>query len=420
MSISSLTISAHTSETQCEDPRATIERRLPRLLVLGDVPVEETYHGSLLLYRLLQQYPADKLQIVETGNSSSPKQRLAGAHYHHVRLANPRWLNTRFHKWFCLWFCHRAKSTKNVLPTGISCKSFDAVLTVAHGFGWLAAARIAEDAQKPLHVIVHDDWPRVAIISETFRGWLDKQFRRVYCQAASRMCVSPGMRSRFLELYGKDAEVLFPSRSPLASSFETPPSRLSQNAQPFTVAFAGTINSEGYVRALMALRKAIDEVSGRLLIFGPLDEVAARSYGLDSKNVVIGGLLSPAELLLRLREEADCLFVPMSFDGADRANMELAFPSKLADYTAAGVPLLIYGPDYCSAVRWARENKGVAEVVDTLEELQLISALRRLVNEPALRVQMGERALSSGQKYFGAANAQRLLESALLNSSHSV
>jgi hypothetical protein len=62
----------------------------------------------------------------------------------------------------------------------------------------------------------------------------------------------------------------------------------------------------------------------------------------------------------------------MSFNAVDRANMEISFPSKLTDYTAVGLPLLIYGPHYCSAVQWARENPGVAEVVtaDNAETLE--------------------------------------------------
>jgi len=214
--------------------------------------------------------------------------------------------------------------------------------------------------------------------------------------------------------------VLLPSRGSSSLTFEAPPARLSENAKPFTVVFAGTINSDGYVSALVTLRKALQEISGRLLIFGPLDQVAARSYGLDSPDVVLGGLLTPAELLLRLREDADCLFVPMSFDAADRANMEIAFPSKLADYTAAGIPLLIYGPSYCSAVRWARDNEGVAAVVDSQDESELSSALRQLASDARLRVHMGESALSIGQKYFSARNAQLVLESALVNASRSL
>ena len=419
MKVFELNLSDREFKDQCDNDSTATELRLPRLLVLGDVPVEETYHGSLLLYRLLSEYPPDRLEIVETGNPSTPGQRLVGANYYSVPLANQRCLNTRFHSWFSLWFSNAAKSRVNALPAEIDHKSFDAVLTVAHGFGWLAAARIAQDARVPLHVIVHDDWPSVANIPEVFRGWLDKQFRRVYRQAASRMCVSPGMRASFRERYGKDADVLLPSRSSSSLTFEAPPARLWENAKPFTVVFAGTINSAGYISALVTLRKALQEISGRLLIFGPLDKVAARSYGLDSPDVVLGGLLTPAELLLRLRE-ADCLFVPMSFDAADRTNMEIAFPSKLADYTAAGVPLLIYGPSYCSAVRWARDNEGVAAVVDSQDESELSSALRQLASDARLRVHMGESALSIGQKYFSARNAQLVLENALVNASRSL
>src|SRR5690349_7624428 len=39
---------------------------LPRLVYIGDVPIESTYHGSILLYRLFEAYPADKLLIIET------------------------------------------------------------------------------------------------------------------------------------------------------------------------------------------------------------------------------------------------------------------------------------------------------------------------------------------------------------------
>src|SRR6185503_8604098 len=154
----------------------------------------------------------------------------------------------------------------------------------------------------------------------------------------------------------------------------------------------------GYAHALIALSQALDTVNGRLLIFGPLTVDQARQIGLDRPNITVGGLLSWSDLINRLRHEVDALFVPMSFDARDRSNMEMAFPSKLADCTAIGVPLLIYGPGYCSAVRWARENSGVAEVVEAQEGLAEV--VQRLANNPALRVELGMKALEVGQKYF--------------------
>src|ERR1700752_1119317 len=85
--------------------------------------------------------------------------------------------------------------------------------------------------------------------------------------------------------------------------------------------------------------------------------------------------------------------------------MEMAFPSKLADCTAVGLPLLIYGPAYCSAVAWGHENVGVAEVVET--ETELSQAVVRLAGSPELRVTLGNRALEVGRQYFSHSRVQR-------------
>jgi glycosyltransferase involved in cell wall biosynthesis len=371
---------------------------LPGLLYVGDVPVESTYHGSALLHRLLAEYPG-QLTILETGTTTSqPARRLANARYLSCPIANQRWLNTRFHPQAVVWYSHRGTRIAPRVAAPLNGAEFGSILTVAHGFGWLAAARMAETRRMPLHLMVHDDWPRAANVPHAFRNWLDKRFARVYRHAQSRMCVSPSMQSDYERRYGATAEVIYPSRAAGLPAFAGPPARLASNEHRFTIAFAGTINSNGYTKALIALHNALAAVRGRLLIFGPLTAEQARQSGLDLPNVTLGGLLGWPELIKRLREEADALFVPMSFDDCDRSNMEKAFPSKLADCTAVGVPLLIYGPNYCSAVRWANENSGVAAVVQRPE--RLAGAVSQLANDAALRQALGTRALQVGQKYF--------------------
>jgi hypothetical protein len=187
--------------------------------------------------------------------------------------------------------------------------------------------------------------------------------------------------------------------------------RLAHNDHAFTVAFAGTINSSGYIRALVALQDALKLTGGRLLIFGPLSAETAQQMRLNDPNTEIRGLLPPTELLTILRDEVDTLFVPMSFEPADRINMEMAFPSKLADYTATGLPLLIYGPRYCSAVTWARENPGVAAIVES--EPDLCRAIALLANNPDMRLKLGKLALATGRQYFTHDRAQRIFHQSL-------
>jgi hypothetical protein len=383
---------------------------LPRLLYVGDVPVEASYHGSALLHRLLSDYPHEKLTIVETATESEPGRRLPGVAYISHRIGNQRWLNTRLHPQAVAWFTQTAKRFAPSISQSLNGFDFEGVLTVAHGFGWLAAASIASKRRVPLHLMVHDDWPRIAIVPSRFRKSLDARLASVYRQAQSRWCVSPAMSREYLERYGEPAEVMYPSRARECPEFEDPPARLAASDKPFTIVFAGTINSNGYIRALLALQDALKAAVGRLLIFGPLKCDEAKRVGLNSSTAVCG-LLSASDLLVRLREEADALFVPMSFDSYDASNMETAFPSKLADYTAAGLPLLIYGPSYCSAVAWARENPGVAEVVEVEDALP--NAIDRLAKDADHRVALGKRALEVGRQYFAHKRVQQAFHQAL-------
>ena len=384
----------------------------PRLLYLGDVPVEASYHGSALLYRLLQGYPADRLSIVE-GNlfRARTDRRLPGVLHHTLRVGTPRLLNTRFHDWYSRWLLMGAGRRAAMVPPLLGAFTPDAVLTVAHGYSWVTAAQLAKDARLPLYLIVHDDWPRIA--SPSMQPAVDRAFAAVYRQAAVRWCTSPFMKEDYQRRYGVTGRVLLPYRAADAPVFSGIAERLSSPGHAPVFAFAGTINSAGYARLLRSVAERIAPRHGELLIFGPLDGPQAAAWGLDLPNIRLGGLLKSDELLLRLCAEADVLFVPMSFAPEDHANMRMGFPSKLTDYTAVGLPLLIAGPADCSAVRWANEHPGVAEVVTEAEPDALGPAIDRLCGDSAHRVVLAQTAQQVGSRDFSAATAAAAFQSAL-------
>jgi hypothetical protein len=226
------------------------------------------------------------------------------------------------------------------------------------------------------------------------------------------------MREFYHSRYGSEGTVLYPSRAADCPVFDYPPERIGRNDHQFTVAFGGTINTAGYARALKALATALELVCGRLLIFGPLAIEAAQQHGLTGSNISVCGLIASGELMARFRQEADVLFVPMSFDPDDRPNMEAGFPSKLTDYTAVGLPLLIYGPPYCSAVRWARKNHGVAEVVDDETPEALSKSIQRLAGSAAHRFILGKKALSVGRRYFEFESVEHVFQNAIAKPIH--
>src|SRR5690242_16705828 len=200
---------------------------LPRLLYVGDVPVEASYHGSALLHRLLSDYPSERLTIVETATQSHASRRLPQVNYLSYPIGKARWLNTRFHPYVSAWFSELGKRSASKITQSLNGFAVESVLTVAHGFGWLAAAEIARRRNVPLHLIVHDDWPRVANVA--FRNSLDQRFASVYRQAQSRLCVSPAMSRSYSERYGQPAETIYPSRATTCPEYDEPPSRLGRN-----------------------------------------------------------------------------------------------------------------------------------------------------------------------------------------------
>jgi hypothetical protein len=384
---------------------------------VGDVPVESSYHGSALLYRLLQNYPPQKFRVLETNLMRSlPERRLRGVTYGELHLGHPRPLYTRFARAYRGWLTWYAAGRCRRLPQLLAEFQPQAILSVTHGFSWRTAARFAAERNLSLHLICHDDLPRWGTLPSSMAGWLDRQFAQVYRQATSRFCVSPFMRDAYSQRYGVPGEVLYPSRAADCPDYSAPPEHLREARPSLTGVFAGTINSEGYARAVRQLAQSLAELGGRLLLFGPLRSEEIRRRKLDLPNVIACGLVSFRELIERCRAEADFLYVPMSFDAADRPNMELSFPSKLADYTASGLPLVIYGPSYCSSVRWVKENPGVAECIETEDPSKLREALRGLGDSGLLRFQMATKGLKLGAQMFGHAQLQNRFFESLKNS----
>ena len=387
---------------------------LPRLLYLADVPVEASYHGSALLYRLLQGYPVDRVRVIE-GNlfSSRSDRRLPDVRYESLDVCWPRLLNSRLHDWYSLWLMSRSAGRTRQLPALLDGFEPEAVMTVAHGYTWVTAARFAAQRGVPLHLICHDDWP--SVVPSTLRNRVDREFGDVYRQAASRLCVSPQMVTEYERRYGAAGTVLYPARGMDPPVFTAPPERLRQDGGAPTLAFAGTVNS-GYARLLRRVADALEPLNGQLLLFGPVNPDQAASLGIDHPRIRLRGLVPQADLMTRLRDEADGLLVPMSFAPEDRPNMEMSFPSKLTDYTAAGLPLLIYGPSYSSAVHWSNANPGVAETVTSEEPAALAGAIARLARNPDHRWRLAQAAQAAGERFFSASKAQAVFRGALARS----
>lgn len=99
--------------------------------------------------------------------------------------------------------------------------------------------------------------------------------------------------------------------------------------------------------------------------------------------------------------QADVAFLPLSFDPKMRHIVETSLPSKLAEYLAAGVPILAHAPSYSTVAGYCRKyNCGL--VVDQSNDELLRAALVRLVTDAGLRETLSARALETARQNHDA------------------
>ena len=149
-----------------------------------------------------------------------------------------------------------------------------------------------------------------------------------------------------------NAHVLYPiGSSMLNNGHEFIP--FIPNGRPATVFFAGSL-SAWYGPMLEQLVRASSDSALRFEIFGSNAnwsrdfDRAARTTGVYRGQVGFDQLKIHAQ-------EADLLLLPMGF-GNECAQIErTSFKTKFLDYLTFQKPIIIWGPGYCSAVRFARE-----------------------------------------------------------------
>lgn len=282
----------------------------------------------------------------------------------------------------------------------------DVVLTVAHGELFHAAAKIARQMGLPLATIFHDWWPDMASVSSRCRNWIEREFRRVAVQSDVNFCVSRGMVER---LNVSNSQLLYPipgKRKQAQSELST--ASRQRNAK---IGYCGNLGQE-YGRMILELCAFLDSS----------DEIDFRFSG-GSRDWGVGdielagerdlGMLNVAHYE-RFLLSSDILLVIMSFREADKIRSRTSFPSKILEYCQAGRPILVWGPSYCSAVRWARATGGGA-VVETRDPAMVLRKMHEIINDLCKGEQMAEASRRAAAEEFHPDRIHRVFEDALFS-----
>lgn len=269
------------------------------------------------------------------------------------------------------------------------------VLTVAHGDGCWAAQSFAAYHNFPLVVFFHDWWPDSPKLHKPFRNLLNRNLIKLYQGSSLALCVSQGMK----EALGShpNSRVLYPIPNFRTLLADQDIKQTSRSSSFLNVIYFGNLCEYGFM--LGQLLKTIKEKSTiHFQVRGAnpnwsaefCSEMRSRGLWLDFVS---------REKLNEWSANADAFLVVMSFEPALRRRMETSFPSKLPEYAQFGKTLVIWGPEYCSAVRWAKGGDWGLCITDESSQ-SVVCALETLRNSSEKQRYYSGQAKKAAQKEF--------------------
>lgn len=368
-----------------------------KVIVVSSVRPEATSAGQIILYRHLVNQPG-----IEWESFGSESSRLTASSA--VRRAAGRLAQTRLHRFaHDFWVWRDGRWLDGLLPRTVPAGERVMVLTVAHGDACGTARRFAKKHRLPLVTFFHDWWPDIVLSHAPFRKLLGKHFRDLYRQSQLAFCVSEEMRA----VLGPhpNAQVLYPI--PAKANPLLPPQTAHDH---FRILYLGNLGDYGPILA-EALGELKRHPQVRLEVRGG-NPRWPDDFRQEMQREGLWHDHAPRAELDEWLGAANAFLVPMVFEPAMRRRMETSFPSKMVEMAQLGKPLVIWGPEYCSAVQWARQENRALCVTDPNPAV-LRQALEKLAASPDEQQRLATAARQAAQTDFNPDRIQAQFVEAL-------
>lgn len=327
----------------------------PRVFFLTYYPPTPTMGGAMAFYRHFVERPDFELFVA----TDDRRVLQYNPSYPVLIFQQPAWLErlsrTRLGRW-----AHSYKHllAGNFIPPEVLAAATefkpDFIFTIAGSWDWTTqmSRRLARKLGVPL-VGSFNDWFDFSIIQHPMLGpALEKKFRAFYRACDLAWCTCEGMREELGS--HPNAQILYPvgARPKPLEPFEADGKK---SASRFVATFAGNL-SDWYGRMLEQLVRAAwaADAPVEFRIFGANQSWSREFDQMARERQIYRGLVT-FDQLRREMAEVDCLLLFMGFDEACARTERTSFKTKFLDYLTFQKPILLWGPEYCSATRYARE-----------------------------------------------------------------
>jgi len=179
---------------------------------------------------------------------------------------------------------------------------------------------------------------------------------------------------------------------------------------PLRVVYFGNLHEYGPLIE-SALRALNGSKQVRLEVFGAKPLWSSGAEGYFRSRGLYHGFIPPNQLADSL-QHFQAVLVVMSFASALRRRMATSFPSKMIDAMQLGLPVVVWGPEYCSPVRWAcRRNRALCVTEPDLSALR--QGLEKLAISPSEQERLAESSRDAAADEFNSERIQAQFVDAL-------
>jgi glycosyltransferase involved in cell wall biosynthesis len=164
------------------------------------------------------------------------------------------------------------------------------------------------------------------------------------------------------------------------------------------VVYVGSVENF-YGRMLCSLIERIEATSDlEIIVVGPNADWPTPLRDRALANGTYLGFKPPEEAA-KVLASADALLSVMSFEKEHELFMRTSFTTKFLDYVSFGKPVILWGPEYCTPVRVAREHGGAA-VVSAADATAVVCLCREIARDTELNEKLSKQALQLRQTLF--------------------
>jgi hypothetical protein len=266
-----------------------------------------------------------------------------------------------------------------VLEDAIQSFKPDVLLVLADNFLGAIAQRAARKYDLPLAALFLDWFP--AMDGYYGHPWakklLDQRYRKLYKRCDLAFCTSDGMQ----EVLGshQNSHVIYP----MPGKHQIPSQVFPPLNKKFRLVYVGSVENF-YGRMICALLKQFEAESDlEFIVVGPNADWPKPDL---EKATNTGNYLGfrPPEKAAEVLAGADALLVVMSFEEKYKLFMKTSFTTKFLDYVNFGKPIILWGPEYCTPFKVARQYGG-AITVNSPQAEAIVSVCNQIKSDSSLR-----------------------------------